>query len=145
MYTVGSIIIVKNIIFKNGDEAVDHSHKFGRPCLVVSLFEDKVYFIPLSSKVYNGKYDTEIEIDNKYCKKKSIIKVSNIYCRDGYYYEEKCKLEDTDLLKILNYLYKYQTLKKCDDLFLIIKDDIQNTIDTLSNRVNKEKRLVYKL
>ena len=109
MYTVGSIIIVKDIIFKNGDEAVDHSHKFGRPCLVVSLFEDKVYFIPLSSKVYNGKYDTEIEMDNKYCKKKSIIKVSNIYCRDGYYYEEKCKLEDTDLLKILNYSYKYQT------------------------------------
>lgn len=77
--------------------------------------------------------------------KKSIIKVSNIYCRDGYYYKEKCKLEDTDLLKILNYLYKYQTLKKFDELFSIIKDDIQNTIDTLSNRVNKEKKLVYKL
>ena len=145
MYSVGSIILMKNLVFKNGNKCFDHAYKCGRPCLVVSLFNDSVYFIPLTSKIYKQRYREGIVLNDKYCKKRSIVNVSNIYCRDGYYYEESCKLEDTDLLKILNYLYKYQTLKKCDDLFFIIKDDIQNTIGTLSNKVNVEKRLVYKL
>lgn len=109
MYSVGSIILMKNLVFKNGNKCFDHAYKCGRPCLVVSLFNDSVYFIPLTSKIYNQRYGEGIEINDKYCKKRSIVNVSNIYRRDGYYYEESCKLEDTDLLKILNYLYKYQT------------------------------------
>lgn len=144
MYSVGSIIIVKNIIFKNGNGNFDHSYKNGRPCLVISITDDKVYFVTLSSKNYGRKYDSEIEINSKYCKKNSIVKVGNIYCRDRYYYEEKFKLSDVDLLKILKYFYQFQISHLCDDLFSEIMLDIQNTIDVISSRLDTGKRLVYK-
>lgn len=144
MYSVGSIIIIRNLVFKN-DNHFDHAYKCGRPCLVISVLDDDLYFLPLTSSEEQKKYDDTIEIKNDYCfKANTVVKVNCIYCRQGYFHEEKCKIEDTELIKILSYFYKYQLKYLCDDLFLRIKDDIQNTINTLSKSINYEKKLVYK-
>lgn len=78
-------------------------------------------------------------------KKKSIINVSNIYCKDGYFYEEKCKLDDYYLLEILKFFYDFQSTHNSDELFFKIKDDIENTIENIYHKLSSEKKLVYKL
>ena len=146
MYSVGSIILIKNIVFKNGNKCFDHAYKYGRPCLIISLLNDNIYYVPLSSSLDFKKInESDIIISSKYCRKKSKISLKNIYFTDGYYYEEKEKFSDEDLLPILKKLYKFQTSHISDSLFNVIMADIQNTIDELSNRVNNTTKLVYKL
>ena len=48
MYDGGEIVIVNNIIFKN--RFADHASLTGRPCIVLSDYNDKMTLIPLTSR-----------------------------------------------------------------------------------------------
>lgn len=144
MYSVGSIILVKNIVFKDG--GFDHAYKYGRPCLIVSLLDNNIYYLLLSSSFDLKKCDESgLIIKSDYCRKKSKLSFKNIYLTEGYYYEEKEKFSDEYLLLILKKFYNFQKSNMSDNLFSIIMDDIQNTINELSSRVHNTKKLVYKI
>lgn len=63
MVGIGSIIYVRNIIFKDATkpfEQVDHAFLSGRPCLVVDFDRDYLYFFPIThvkeAREYRNKY-----------------------------------------------------------------------------------------
>lgn len=60
--TIGKIVIIKNIIFKDGvtkKKGLDHAWKFGRPCLIVYSDNEYDYFVTITSTPKNEKYKNE--------------------------------------------------------------------------------------
>lgn len=50
---IGNIVIVKNIIFKNiviNKNELDHSYKYGRPCIIIYSDEEYDYLLTLTSQ-----------------------------------------------------------------------------------------------
>ncbi|MGM9882507.1 MAG: hypothetical protein ACI31S_06700 [Bacilli bacterium] len=82
--SIGNIIIVKNIIFKNtiiNKNVPDHSFNYGRPCIIIYSDEKYDYLLTLTSK--------EKEYPNQYF-----------------------KLEENDLLPMEIYRYRKYDRKK---------------------------------
>lgn len=54
---IGKIIIIKNLSFKDFYREIpqaDHCALTGRPCIILTEIEDKMYILPLTSKVVSG-------------------------------------------------------------------------------------------
>ena len=94
MYDGGEIIIVKNIVFK--DNLADHASLKGRPCIVISDFDNKLTLLPLSSKKPRGKrvqdttiiYSDDFEDSTGFVpKQKEYVNLTNMFQRDLRYYD----------------------------------------------------------
>ena len=68
MIGLGSIIIVRNLIFENNEsnkKYLDHAFFHGRPCIVLHFDEEYIYFVPLSRVCSSANLETHFIIDMK--------------------------------------------------------------------------------
>lgn len=71
MVGIGSIIYVRNILFKDATtdaELVDHAFVHGRPCVVVDFDRDFLYFFPITHVKENRNYLDKYVFDKTDCK-----------------------------------------------------------------------------
>lgn len=104
-YDRGSIIIVKNIIFKDG--VLDHAYKKGRPCLVIDINDEEITFLTLSTLYNDIKYRNDYIFENYKkmgLKKNTYVNLQNIYKTKLCFYMEACKISELDYYKIIRKL-----------------------------------------
>lgn len=134
MYEVGSIVNIKNIVFKSthgkSKYTIDHSYKTGRPCLIFHENSEYIYFFSINS--YKGKdYAGEIPLVKHAGIKDSVINVRDIYYLPVCYHNELYKLDDKNLYEVLIKFVNYQENIKQDKIYKLIVDDVKNKISDL--------------
>lgn len=141
MYEIGSIVNIKNIIFKSthgkSKLSIDHSYKNGRPCLIFHENSEYIYFFSINS--YKGKdYVGEIPLVKYAGIKDSVINVRNIYSLPVCFRDEFCKLNDKDLYEVLIKFVNYQENVKKDKIYKFIADDVKKKISDLQSSLCKK-------
>lgn len=140
MYNIGSIILLKNFIYKDhtGTKKIDHA-KY-RPCLVIGEDNENIYILPISSSILKNNRESHYEIPNKYIdiNKKEYIDFNAIYKAKICGYRVKDDLDTNDLYDLLTSFYQYHT-KNNNEEFNKIKDIIYNEIKKLET-TNKHIR-----
>lgn len=92
IYEGGEIIIVRNIVFRN--RYADHASLVGRPCIVLSEFDDKLTLLPMSSSRRNKNYNVSIDKED-FCdlkfgfkpKTKEFVDLSSMFQKDLRHHE----------------------------------------------------------
>ena len=87
LYDGGEVIIVRNIVFRN--RYADHASLIGRPCIVLSEFNDTLTLLPMSSSKRNKNYNVSLDetdfSDLKYgFKPKQKEYIDNQFCSEFY-------------------------------------------------------------
>lgn len=112
MYCGGEIIKVKNIIFRN--KFADHASLVGRPCIILSEYNNKLTLLPLTSSTsgakdvegFNVKFEKSDFENCKRCfkpKDESFANLSSMFQRDLRYH---------DILGYLKLKRYYELLKE---------------------------------
>ncbi|MBQ7141267.1 MAG: hypothetical protein IJO32_07185 [Bacilli bacterium] len=111
MFDVGSIVINKNLVFKEKGE-LDHAYKNGRPCLVIALDEENYYYLSISRTV---KSTEKTSIDLPDFKKKSSPSFRNVFKAPLCWKDEKGKVPIKTMLTIYKEFVKYYSKReKCE-------------------------------
>lgn len=135
MYNGGEIVIVKNIVFN--DNRADHASIWGRPCIILSDFNNKLTMYPLSSsapissktKLITATINkSDLEKVKKFKpKEKSYINLHSMiqeelryydivaYLKMKRYYELLCEIESKRL----------ENNKYCGDFYKDIYQDLE--------------------
>ena len=132
---IGTIIIVKNIIFPNTNKKeLDHSWKKGRPCLIIYSDAEYDYILPMTSKPkdnYEKQHYTISQSDllytyivthqyNSNYKQKQIpkgaIKLSTVYKIPQTGHDERSKIALDTLKKIIEKLKEYHQTDNIESL-----------------------------
>lgn len=111
IYDGGEVIIVRNIVFK--DKLADHASLKGRPCIVLSEFDDKLTLLPMSSKKRKKEYNSTIDgsdFSDIRCgfkvKRKEYIDLSSMFQREMRHYE---------IVALLNLKRYYELLQEIEE------------------------------
>jgi hypothetical protein len=132
IYDGGEIIIVKNIVFKN--KYADHASLIGRPCIVLSEFDDKLTLLPMSSKNRNGYYNVSIKdkdfSDFKYGfkpKKQESVDLSSMFQRDLRYYDIIALLELRRYYRLLQEIEekRLESNPNCSEYYKDVYQDLE--------------------
>ncbi len=137
----GDITILKNICFSDGK--VDHSYKYGRPCIYIGENLDNMYFIPLSDLNFNIKEKHYIIVPTKENRllKKSRIRVLELVERPIAFYEIYGNLGYFELQKLIRALRT--SYKEEDPNFKLVNELIDKYIN-YSDSETKNKTCYYK-
>ncbi len=132
IYDGGEIIIVKNIVFKN--KYADHASLIGRPCIVLSEFDDKLTLLPMSSKNRNGYYNVSIKdedfSDFKYGfkpKEQESVDLSSMFQRDLRYYDIIALLELRRYYRLLQEIEekRLESNPNCSEYYKDVYQDLE--------------------
>ena len=142
MEDYGDILLVKNIVFRNG--MADHASLCGRMCVKISNCENGIILLPLSHQKRNGKYiftlSKEDLINKKKCIKyypKDYIDMREMFKREIYYYDRVARLKAHKYYELLRQII---LLGIVDNKYnLRFSDNIKNDL------INQESELKYKL
>lgn len=126
---LGSIIIVKGIIFNNSNNnrrVVDHAHELGRPCLLIYSDDEYDYFLTLTSSIKNNKRSEYYKLLNKdydylYSGSDSavgFINLRNIYKKKicGYGVDDIGKIKYSVYKDIMNKFKEYHCNYSFDEI-----------------------------
>lgn len=132
MFEIGSIVINKNIVFKEKGE-IDHAYKNGRPCLVIAFNEENYYYLSLSRTV-EATEKTSIYLPG--FKKKSSPSFRNVFKAPICWKEEKAKVPVKTMLTIYKEFIKYYSKhEKCE-----YYDEV---IDYIKEYINENEKRIY--
>ena len=111
LYDGGEVIFVRNIVFRN--RYADHASLIGRPCIVLSEFNDTLTLLPMSSSKRNKNYNVSLDetdfSDLKYGfkpKQKEYIDLSSMFQRELRHYE---------IVALLNLKRYYELLQEIEE------------------------------
>jgi len=127
-YDNGSIILVKNIVFKDGN--LDHSYRHGRPCLIIDNDDEEITFLTIATVYKDKNYESNYVLNNwkkLKLKHESYVNLACIYKGKACFYKEINKINEKEYLKILKE-------------FLIFHEN-NHEIDSVKNSVNKQLKL----
>ena len=135
MYNGGEIIYVRNVIFN--DNSADHSTiNGGRPCIILSDWNDKITLLPLSSKeaISNKEYNICInKTDLEEIRKKSSIRyrsyarLLSIFQRDLRYHDIVARLKLDSYYRLLCEIdnKRLEMGLKCSEIYQEIYNDLE--------------------
>jgi len=145
---IGKIVIVKNISFKDTKDGIlqaDHAALSGRPCIIISDSLDKMYLLPSTSNQKKRKYIeeyfelTEENFNYTFLKTNpSFIKLSRIIEKEIFFGQDYGEISPTSYYELLKSFIKCQEKHKNNELYDLIKNDINDQV------INLEKRLALK-
>lgn len=127
-YDNGSIILVKNIVFKEGE--LDHSYKHGRPCLIIDNDEEEITFLTIATVYKDKNYCSNYVLNNWRkldLKHESYVNLASIYKEKACFYKEINRIDQIEYLKILK------------EFLLFHK--YNHEIDSVKKAVNKQLKL----
>lgn len=135
--TIGNIVIIRNIIFKNthiNKDEVDHAWQNGRPCIIIYSDEEYDYFLAIKSSSTEGRNpeqyipiaEEDLLYKNKSTSKqiqlktiKGNINLENIYKMPIHGHNEIGKVTFSAYRNIINRLIEYY---KKEDLGTVFKN-----------------------
>lgn len=138
----GDITILKNICFSDG--IVDHSYKFGRPCIYIGEDFEYMYFVPLSSLNYKIKERCFVLYPNKENNllKKSRIRASELVQRPIAFYELYGSLDYFEIQKLINALKL--SYKEENSNFKLVNSLIDKYVNYIDSEHNAKDKAYYK-
>ena len=143
----GEIIFIKDIQFRN--RYADHASLSGRPCIVLSEFNDKLTLLPLSSsKSANHEFYTErfVHRDFKFeslgfkAKKEEFANLLSMFQKDLRYYDVVSQLTLKRYLKLLLSMEKkrLESTEPCDEIYRSIYQDLEYQKDCIERKLVKK-------
>ena len=150
MYNGGEIIIVNNIMFKN--RYADHASLVGRPCIILSDYNDKITLLPLTSEdsySYENRINTVVFCSDDYesvkksfkLKKKNYANLSSMFQRDLRYHDIVAYLSLRRYAKLLEEIEekRLEYNKYCGDIYKEIYSDLEFQRNELSMLLTRKK------
>lgn len=132
MFDVGSIIINKNLVFKEKGE-LDHAYKKGRPCLVIAMNDEYYYYLSISRSI---KEHNKTQIQSSRFTKPSSPSFNNIFKAPLYYKEEIDKVPVKKMLEIYKtFLRYYANHEKCE-----YYDEV---VEYITNYINENEKNIH--
>jgi len=147
MYEIGSIILLKKIIFKTTRKnnvitsrcTIDHAHR--RPAIIIAEDEDFTYFLHITSKKFKHSL-----LNQHYIGSKDEQLIGGFACleaiqkRNLCYRNEIMRIENSQLREILIKFCEYEENKNIDNEKNNIKQKIYDKINELDCvKVKKQK------
>lgn len=122
--TIGSIVIIKNIIFENPlnhKKEIDHAYKYGRPCFIIYSDEEYDYFLTMTSNAKREQYTKQNFSLNKLNK-------------DSFIYRERNFIKDEKEISLINLQHIYKIpISGHNEIGKV-------TFETYKNIINKLKK-----
>ena len=147
MFDGGEIIIVRNIVFNN--EYADHASITGRPCIVLSDYNDKLTLLPMSSSEARENSNTvivtkkQIVCNNTNFRKLPIayVNLNYMFQKDFINYKVWAFLTDKRYYRLLNEMEEKRLEKnpRVSEYYKEIYQDLDYQKSELK-RILKEKR-----
>lgn len=132
MFDVGSIVINRNIFFKDANK-LDHAYKKGRPCLVIALNDEYYYYLSISNSI---RKDDKTNLPIEYCTKLSSPSFKNVFRAPICYKEEKFKLSTKKMLDIyIQFIKYYENREKCEYY--------TEVIEYITNYINQNEKSMH--
>lgn len=141
MYDGGEIIIARNVKFEN--RIADHASLRGRPCIIISEYNDKMTLLPISSKKTIDKekrfYSLELaqsDIEGKKSKRKleiEYIKLLSMFQTQLRYYDVVGMLKLERYYRLLNEIESRRLEKDlcCSEYYKEIYQDLERQREEL--------------
>ena len=142
MQDLGDVILVKNIIFNNGQ--VDHASLQGRLCIIVSNIDGIVTLLPfthrkpkyISETFEFSKSDLINKNGNARFYDRGYINVTALIQRELYFYDKMARLKEIRYYFLVKKLLlsHLEDNEKCGETFSFIKDDLIRQDDYLKKK-----------